>query len=82
MPTPWALISPASRGIGLELARCLLKTTDLHIVATARNDVQGARSCLLEGIDIDDGRLEVLQVDVTGTFPTSLFYTSMASILQ
>ena len=76
MPTPWALISPASRGIGLELARRLLQTTDLHIVATARNDVQGARSCILEGINVDDRRLEVLPVDVTGIFPTSPFNTS------
>ena len=73
MPTPWALISPASRGIGLGLARRLLQTTDLHIVATARNDVQRARSCILEGISVDDGRLEVLQVDVTGNFPKSPF---------
>ena len=76
MPTPWALISPASRGIGLELARRLLQTTDLHIVATARNDVQGARSCILEGINVDYGRLEVLQVDVTGISLKSPFNTS------
>ena len=76
MPTPWALISPASRGIGLEIARRLLRTTDLHIVATARNDVQGVRSCILEGTNVDDERLEVLQVDVTGSFPTSPFNTS------
>ncbi|KAL8788516.1 MAG: hypothetical protein Q9195_007255 [Heterodermia aff. obscurata] len=77
MTTPWALISPASRGIGLELARRLLQTTDLHIVATARNDLQRARSCILEGTNVDDGRLEVLRVDVTGIFPRSPFNTSM-----
>ena len=77
MPTPWALVSPASRGIGLELARRLLQITDLPIVATARNDVQGARSCILEGIDVDHGRLEVLRVDVTGIVSTSPFTASM-----
>lgn len=67
MPKPWTLASPASRGIGLQIARRLLQTTDLPIVATARNDLEGAKSRILEGIKVDSERLTVLKVDVTGT---------------
>lgn len=66
MQKPWTLTSPASRGIGLQLARRLLRTTDLSVVATARNDLQGARSRILDGINADSKRLAVLRVDVTG----------------
>ena len=70
MPKPWALASPGSRGIGLQLARRLLQTTDLPVVATARSDLQGAKSRILNGINVNSDRLEVLQVDVTGTSST------------
>jgi NAD(P)-dependent dehydrogenase (short-subunit alcohol dehydrogenase family) len=65
MSLPWILTTPASRGIGLELTRRLLKTTNLPIVATARTDVHGAKSRILEGLNVDKGRLEVLELDVT-----------------
>lgn len=44
---PWALVTPASRGIGLALARRLLRTTDLSIVATARGSLAEAREQIL-----------------------------------
>lgn len=34
---PWAIVSPASRGIGLALSRRLLRTTNLSIVATTHS---------------------------------------------
>lgn len=65
MSLPWILTTPASRGIGFELTRRLLKTTNLPVVATARTDKQGMKGRILEGIDVDEERLEVLELDVT-----------------
>lgn len=70
MPKPWLLVSPASRGIGLQLARQLLRTTDLPVIATARNDLEGTNEQILDGLDVDKKRLEVLKLDVTGTQST------------
>ncbi|KAL8810310.1 MAG: hypothetical protein Q9223_002535, partial [Gallowayella weberi] len=64
-PKPWLLTTPASRGIGLQIARRLLNTTDLPVVATARNDIDSAKSQILKDLDVDPNRLSVLQVDVT-----------------
>ncbi len=61
------MASPASRGIGLALARRLLQTTDLPVVATARADVPATRGHILNGLDVDGDRLTVLEADVTGT---------------
>jgi len=64
---PWALVTPASRGIGLELARRLLRTTDVPIITTARKDLDQTRENLLSGIDgVSEDRLHVLKVDVLG----------------
>jgi NAD(P)-dependent dehydrogenase (short-subunit alcohol dehydrogenase family) len=70
---PWALISPASRGIGLELARRLLQTTKVPIVATARKDLDQTRENILTGLDgVSEDRLHVLKIDVLGRFSISL----------
>ncbi len=60
------MTSPASRGIGLALARRLLQTTDLPVVATARADISATRDHILNGLKIDGDRLSVLEVNVTG----------------
>lgn len=66
---PWALISPASRGIGLALTRRVLQTTNVPVVATARGDLEKTKEEILRGLDgVDGGRLEVLRVDVCGTW--------------
>ncbi|KAL8662869.1 MAG: hypothetical protein Q9168_008193, partial [Polycauliona sp. 1 TL-2023] len=62
---PWLLATPATRGIGLQLARRLLNTTDLPVVATARKDLEGAKTQILHGLDVDPSRLSVLKLDVT-----------------
>ena len=67
MSKPWALVTPASRGIGLQLARHLLENTDVPVVATARKALDTTRSHILDGLDVDEERLQVLQLDVTGT---------------
>ncbi|KAL8883472.1 MAG: hypothetical protein Q9215_008212 [Flavoplaca cf. flavocitrina] len=64
---PWLLATPASRGIGLQLARRLLNTTDLPVVATARKDLEHTKAQILQGLDIDPTRLSVLKIDVTGS---------------
>lgn len=64
---PWALVSPASRGIGLELTRRLLQTTNIPIVATARKDLDQAREHALSGLrDVKEDRLHVVKLDVLG----------------
>ncbi|KAI9697426.1 MAG: hypothetical protein M1836_004704 [Candelina mexicana] len=62
---PFILTCPASRGVGFELTRRLLKTTQLPIIATARTDLEETKHKLCKGLNVDDGRLEVLKVDVT-----------------
>ena len=69
MPKPWILTSPASRGIGLQLTKRLLKVTDLPVVATARSNIEETKATILDGLQIDKERLEVLKVDVTGSVP-------------
>lgn len=70
---PWSMISPASRGIGFALARRVLQTTNAPVVATARKDVDKTKEQLLEGLDIDESRLRVLRLDVTGTMLMLLY---------
>lgn len=66
---PWALVSPSSRGIGLQLARRLLQTTTVPVVTTARKDLDQTRESLLNGLeDVDEDRLHVFKVDVLGEF--------------
>ena len=66
---PWALVTPSSRGIGLELARRLLRTTKVPVVATARRDLDKVREEVLKGLEVRGGeeRLRVLRVDVLGS---------------
>ncbi|KAI9675254.1 MAG: hypothetical protein M1817_001156 [Caeruleum heppii] len=70
---PFLLIAPASRGIGFALTRHLLRTTQMPVVATAREDCEGVRERILSGLEGGDSggggtgreRLDVLKVDVT-----------------
>lgn len=65
---PWSMISPASRGIGFGLARRVLQTTNAPVVATVRKDLDKTKEQLLEGLEVDEARLRVLKLDVTGWF--------------
>lgn len=66
---PWALVSPSSRGIGLEVARRILTTTNLPIVTTARKDLDQTKESILSGLkDVKEDRLSVLKVDVLGIY--------------
>lgn len=78
MAPQWILTTPASRGIGFELTRRLLQTTSLPVIATARKDLSGTKERLLDGLDVDRDRLEVLELDVTGNPP---FRPSLPSFL-
>ncbi|CAG8085622.1 unnamed protein product [Penicillium salamii] len=64
----FALVTPASRGLGFAFAQQLLTRTSLPVIATARKDCEGIKERLLssEGIPKDsEKRLRVLEVDVT-----------------
>ena len=67
MVQPWSLVTPASRGIGLQLARRLLKTTSLPVVATARRNLDETKQQILDGLDVEEERLDVLELDVKGS---------------
>ena len=66
MSKPWLLVTPASRGIGLQLAKRMLRNTDLPVVATARGRLDDVKGEILHGTGVDEKRLEVLKLDVTG----------------
>jgi NAD(P)-dependent dehydrogenase (short-subunit alcohol dehydrogenase family) len=73
---PWALITPASRGIGFALTRRVLQTTNVPVIATSRNDQDQTKLKLLEGLkDVDKSRLTVLKLDVLGQSYCSLIPT-------
>ena len=73
---PWCLVSPASRGIGLELARLLLRRTNVLVVATARKGVDEAKQNILHGLNEDaKERLNVLELDVIGSGHTMSYTT-------
>ncbi len=63
----WSFVSPASRGIGLALTRHLLQTSRAPVLATARSDPDGVRKSILDDLEgVDESRLTVLELDVTG----------------
>jgi NAD(P)-dependent dehydrogenase (short-subunit alcohol dehydrogenase family) len=66
----FALVTPASRGLGFAFAHQLLARTQLPVIATARKNCNEIRERLLSSSDIPKGsekRLRILEVDVTGT---------------
>ena len=74
----WAFVSPASRGIGLEVARRILTTTSLPVVATARKDLDQTTESILDGLrDVKEDRLNVLRVDVTGEAALKIVWVTM-----
>jgi hypothetical protein len=75
---PWVLVSPASRGIGLALARHILRATKAPLVATARSDLEGTKSMILEGLEAERNRLDVLEVDFLGE--TDVFETASPAL--
>lgn len=79
--TAWALVSPASRGIGHELARRILATTTIPLVATARQDADQIKESVLRDLPhVDESRLHVVKVDVTGESDMSIFAWTLMSI--
>ena len=83
MSKPWLLVTPTSRGIGLQLARRLLRTTTLPLIATARKDIDQTRARILEGLhDVDQQRLEVLKLDVCGIYTSHPIFHPHLGILN
>lgn len=75
--TGFALVTPASRGLGFAFARHLLAHTDLPVVATARRNCDELRNKLLKSVNSvskAEDRLRIFEVDVTGTLNHSQLY--------
>ncbi|KAF5387858.1 hypothetical protein D9615_000167 [Tricholomella constricta] len=66
-PSPFVLVSPASRGLSLALTRHFLRTTDLPVYATHRSDSESSlKNRILESLgDVDSKRLNLLHLDLT-----------------
>lgn len=67
----FALVAPASRGLGLGFAQQLLTRTELPVVATARKDCAEVRDRILNGKNVPSNaerRLRLFEVDVKGTW--------------
>lgn len=66
----FAIVTPASRGLGFAFAQQLLTHTTLPVIATTRRDCNRFRDHLLEKVRNEtsdaDKRLKVLKVDVIG----------------
>ncbi|KAK3080283.1 hypothetical protein LTS18_002657 [Coniosporium uncinatum] len=78
---PWALITPASRGIGLALTRRVLQTTRCSVVATARTELDKAREDILrdlEGVDENEASMEEAASHCRSEFPTSSHHLRLA----
>jgi NAD(P)-dependent dehydrogenase (short-subunit alcohol dehydrogenase family) len=76
----FALVTPASRGLGFAFAHKLLARTQLPVVATARKNCNEIRERLLSSNDLpkdSEKRLRVLEVDVTGTVQTDSVLTKV-----
>ncbi|KAE8152265.1 hypothetical protein BDV25DRAFT_170665 [Aspergillus avenaceus] len=67
MAPGFAIVTPASRGIGFALARRLLEHTPLPVIATSRRNPTELHRQLLSGLDkpTTETRLKVFQADVT-----------------
>ncbi|KAJ5794285.1 Short-chain dehydrogenase/reductase SDR [Penicillium paradoxum] len=64
----FALVTPASRGLGFAFTQQLLTRTDLPVIATARKNCDELQERLLSSNDMPknaEKRLRILQVDVT-----------------
>lgn len=65
----FALVTPASRGLGFAFTQRLLTRTELPVIATARKNCDELQERLLSSKDMPkdaEQRLRILQVDVTG----------------
>lgn len=63
---PFNLVCPGSRGLSLALNRRLLQATPYPLVTTARKDCDGVKARILHGLGVDERRVTVLRVDITG----------------
>lgn len=71
----FALVTPASRGLGFAFAQQLLTRTELPVIATARKNCDELQQRLIssKGMPKDaEERLRILQVDVTGKRSNSI----------
>ena len=74
---PWALVTPASRGIGLELAKRILQTTSIPVIATARKDLDQTKENVLSSLkEVKEDRLSVVKLDFLGNIIVTIRYAN------
>ena len=74
---PWALVTPASRGIGLELAKRILQTTSIPVIATARKDLDQTKETVLSSLkEVKEDRLSVVNLDFLGNMIMTVRYAN------
>jgi len=83
MANPFALVSPASRGLSLALTRHLLSTTKLPVYATHRSPSPAAmKDLILKPLqDVDPDRLQLLNIELTSESSISSAAESLANML-
>ncbi|KAG6911725.1 hypothetical protein DXG01_007975 [Tephrocybe rancida] len=80
---PFALITPASRGLSLALTRHLLSTTSMPVYATHRSDSEAAmRERILDNLDVDPKRLNLLSLELTSEPSISTAANKLSKSLQ
>lgn len=64
-PYPFILVTPATRGLSLALARHYLRTTDLPVFTTyRRGSAEEAARNILSTLNVDETRLKTLRLDL------------------
>ncbi|KAG6817221.1 hypothetical protein H0H87_011579 [Tephrocybe sp. NHM501043] len=83
-PTPFALITPASRGLSLALTRHLLRTTSMPVYATHRSDSgdDKIKDRILESLDVEPKRLNLLHLELTSEPSISAAADKLSRLLQ
>lgn len=82
---PFALVTPATRGLSLALTRHLLANTDLPVYATYRlSSVDGVKKNILEPLkkEVDPDRLQLLELDLTSESTIKSAADSLSEMLS
>lgn len=82
-PNPFALVTPASRGLSLALTRHLLRTTTMPVYATHRSSSEDIiKHRILDNLDVDPKRLTLLHLELTSESSIVAAADKLSNLLQ